>query len=95
MLFAEPAPREEDLRGHLTPAAIEALRALADALQGIEWSASSIAAAFKPVLAAHALKMPQLAIPVRLKVFGLTRTPSVDACLALMSREIVLARLRA
>jgi len=95
MFFVEPAPREEDLREHLTPAAIEALRMLADALQGIDWSALAIAAAFKPVLAAHALKMPQLAIPVRLKVFGLTRTPSVDACLALMSRETVLARLRA
>jgi glutamyl-tRNA synthetase len=39
--------------------------------------------------------MPQLAIPVRLLVFGLAQTPSVDACLALMPREQVVARLLA
>jgi glutamyl-tRNA synthetase len=38
--------------------------------------------------------MPQLAVPVRLKVFGRAQTPSVDAMLALMPRETVLARLR-
>jgi len=31
---------------------------------------------------------------VRLKVFGQAQTPSVDAMLALMPRETVLARLR-
>jgi glutamyl-tRNA synthetase len=37
--------------------------------------------------------MPQVAVPVRLKVFGRAQTPSVDAMLALMSREVVLRRL--
>ena len=39
--------------------------------------------------------MPQLAIPVRLLVFGLSQTPSVDACLALLPRERVIERLLA
>ena len=33
-------------------------------------------------LKATGLKMPQLAVPVRLLVFGLEQTPSVDAMLA-------------
>jgi glutamyl-tRNA synthetase len=95
MFFAEPRPRAEELAQHMTPAARVALEALALAFETVDWSAQAIAAAFKPVLATHSLKMPQLAIPLRLKVFGLTRTPSVDACLALMPRATVLDRLRA
>lgn len=95
MFFAEPHPLPEDLTAHCTPAALAAVASLADALETADWHAAAIGAAFKPVLAAHQLKMPQLAIPVRLKVFGLSKTPSVDACLALLPRATVLARLRA
>jgi glutamyl-tRNA synthetase len=95
MFYADPKPRDEELAQHLTPAAQSALGSLADAFEAVEWTPAGIAAAFKPVLESHRLKMPQLAIPVRLKVFGLPRTPSVDACLALMPRGTVLSRLRA
>ena len=95
MFYAEPAPRAEDLTAHLTEPVRPALAVLAAALAESPWTKEAIAACFKPVLAAHGLKMPQLAIPVRLRVFGMTQTPSVDACLALLSRECVLARLRA
>ena len=46
-------------------------------------------------LAEFKLKMPQLAIPVRLLVCGRAQTPSVDAVLALFERSVVLARLAA
>jgi glutamyl-tRNA synthetase len=70
-----------------------ALAALGQTFAQCDWTREGIAATFKPVLAAHGLKMPQLAIPVRLLVFGLAQTPSVDACLALMPREVVVRRL--
>jgi len=44
-------------------------------------------------LGQFSLKMPQLAIPVRLLVCGRAQTPSVDAVLELFDREVVLARL--
>ena len=69
--------------------------ALAQALEQADWTREAIGAALKATLAAHGLKMPQLAIPVRLLVFGVAQTPSVDAMLALMPREAVLARLGA
>ena len=56
------------------------------------WDKGSIAAAIKEVLAAHGLKMPALAMPVRVLVMGTPQTPSLDAVLALMTRETVLAR---
>jgi glutamyl-tRNA synthetase len=48
----------------------------------------------KEVLAAHGLKMPQLAMPLRLLVTGQLQTPAIDAVLELFGRETVLARLQ-
>jgi glutamyl-tRNA synthetase len=70
--------------------AIADLRA---ALADVEWSKEAIAAALKATLTAHKLKMPQLAMPVRLLVAGTTHTPSIDAVLMLFGRETVLKRL--
>jgi glutamyl-tRNA synthetase len=98
MLWIDPAhtnPRlAEELAAQLRPEAVPALASLAERLDGCEWTRAGIAAAIKETLGAHAIKMPQLAVPVRLKVFGQAQTPSVDAMLALMPRETVLERLR-
>jgi glutamyl-tRNA synthetase len=97
MFYVEPKIAEADRAKHLDaapPALAPALTAFADALAGGDWTKDAIAAALKATLAEHGLKMPQLAIPVRLKVFGTTQTPSVDAVLAAMPRETVLLRLR-
>jgi glutamyl-tRNA synthetase len=58
------------------------------------WDAPSIGVAMKAVLAEHKLKMPQLAVPVRLLALGRAQTPSIDAVLALFDRPRLLARLR-
>ncbi len=79
---------------HVTEAILPALHALADVLSSCEWDKASISAAFKQVLAAHGLKMPQLAMPVRVLTVGTAHTPSVDAVLELVGREKVVARLR-
>ena len=57
------------------------------------WDKASIAGALKAVLASSGLKMPQLAMPVRVLVAGRAQTPSIDAVLELLGRETVLARL--
>jgi glutamyl-tRNA synthetase len=67
------------------------LRAALQALP--EWRREAISAAFKATLAQHKLKMPQLAMPVRLLVAGQTQTPAIDAVLELFGRETVLGRL--
>ena len=48
----------------------------------------------KTVLKTHGLKMPQLAVPLRLTVFGVEQTPSVDAMLALLPAAEIEARVR-
>jgi glutamyl-tRNA synthetase len=84
----------EDLATHVTDAVRPALAKLADALAVCEWNKPAISAAIKQVLTDTGLKMPQLAMPVRVLVMGTPQTPSLDAILELMTREDVLARLK-
>ena len=91
--YADVQPSADDLAKHVTEAIKPAIAALRDRLANVAWEPAAIGAALKEVLAAHQLKMPQLAMPVRVLVMGTPQTPSVDAVLGLHRREIVLARL--
>jgi glutamyl-tRNA synthetase len=98
MLFVELRPSAEEMAAHVTDAVRPALQRLRDRLADPEtmpaWDKASIAAAMKAVLAECGLKMPQLAPAVRVLVCGRSQTPSIDAVLALFTREAVVARLR-
>jgi len=92
--YSDVTPQAEDVAKHVTPAVLPALDALAAKLSGVaEWTAVNVSAAFKEVLTEQGLKMPQLAMPVRVLVMGTPQTPSVDAVLFLCGRQKVLARL--
>ena len=93
--YADVHPSAEDVAKHVTDAVRPALQLLSDKLAALsEWSTPAISDAIKAVLTEQGLKMPQLAMPVRVLVMGTPQTPSVDAVLALCGREKVLARLR-
>jgi glutamyl-tRNA synthetase len=94
MYFAHPTPPADELSQHVTNAVRPALRALRDRLAGAEWTAAAIGDAIKATLAEFKLKMPQVAVPLRLLVCGRTQTPSIDAVLSLFRREQVLERLQ-
>ena len=70
-----------------------ALEMLAAKLADCGWDRKSLSATVGGVLKASGLKMPELAMPVRLLVTGRAQTPSLDAVLELLGRETVLARL--
>jgi glutamyl-tRNA synthetase len=95
MYFQTPTPSPEDLVQHVNEAVKNALPALCEHLMAAEWDKAGIASAMKQVLVTHHLKMPQLAPAVRVLVCGKAQTPSIDAVLALFSRDVVLRRLRA
>ena len=92
--YADVTPAPAERAQYVTDAVRPALGDLSDQFAQIAWDRAAIAAAIKQVLAAHQLKMPQLAMPVRVLVLGTAHTPSLDAVLALADRETVLARLR-
>ncbi len=79
---------------HVGAAVRPALKMLeARLIEAPRWDKPSIGAALKATLAASGLKMPQIAMPLRVLVTGRTQTPSIDAVLELLGRETVLARL--
>jgi glutamyl-tRNA synthetase len=91
--YADVSPNAEDMAQHITPAVEPALALLADKLGTCDWDKQAISAVLKEVLAATGLKMPQLAMPVRVLVMGTPQTPSLDAVLSLCQRQKVLERL--
>ena len=92
--YNDVTPQADDVAKHITPAVLPALDALAAKLGALtEWNTAHVSAAFKEVLTEQGLKMPQLAMPVRVLVMGTPQTPSVDAVLWLCGKEKVLARL--
>jgi glutamyl-tRNA synthetase len=95
-MFDRPSPASaEDRATHLGEAVRPALSAVRGRLAAAPWDKAGIAQALKETLAELKLKMPQLAIPLRVAVCGRTQTPAIDAVLALFERDIVLERLSA
>lgn len=92
-----PVPASEaDLAQHVTDAIRPALMALADKLESLAvWDKAAVQGAVKEVITAQGIKMPQLALPVRVLVCGRAQTPSLDAVLALFEQKVVVERLRA
>jgi len=92
--YADVTPSEADRTQHVTDAVKPVIATLAEKLANVPWEKVSIAAAIKEVLAAHSVKMPVLAMPVRVLVMGTPQTPSLDSVLAIFSREKVVERLK-
>jgi glutamyl-tRNA synthetase len=94
MLFyrdVQTAP--ELLAMHVTEAVKPALIDFLNESANTDWNRIAISALIKAVIGRHALKMPMLAVPLRVIVTGQPQTPSVDAVLELFGRETVRARL--
>ena len=93
VFYADVQVKPEDVAQHVTDTVKPALQTLAEKLKSCAWDKVAIAAAIKEVLTAHSLKMPQLAMPVRVLLMGTPQTPSLDAIIALFSKQEVLKRL--
>jgi glutamyl-tRNA synthetase len=89
--FARPTQALIDQ--HLNETARNALRDFAIQASQIPWTREAISALIKTILASHTLKMPQLAIPLRVAVAGTTQTPAIDAVLEILGQQTVLDRL--
>ena len=85
--YVDPGPQA------LEKNVLEALRTLKVRLTSAAWQRSEINAAVREAVKSGGLKMPQLAMPLRLLVTGRTQTPPIDAVLELLGRETVLERL--
>ena len=94
LFYREPVVDGALRSATITAAIVPALEAFVARAAEIAWDRASISAMLKAVLAQHGLKMPQIAMPLRVLVAGQKETPSVDATLELFGRERVLAAVR-
>jgi glutamyl-tRNA synthetase len=98
LFYAPTAPSDELLATHVTPDIQPALHAVYIGLQDLaatqQWHKAAISTLIKTVVKAHGIKMPQLAMPIRLLVTGQLQTPSIDAVLELLGAEVILQRLK-
>ncbi|MET3391411.1 glutamyl-tRNA synthetase [Variovorax sp. 1140] len=92
--YADITVSDADRAQHITDAVKPAIATLAEKMMTVAWDKASIAVMIKEVLATHALKMPVLAMPVRVLVMGTPQTPSLDSVLEIFSREKVIERLK-
>jgi len=96
LLFYGPFAIDEGLlRQHVAGPGIAALQAFAARAASVDWNRAALSALVKQIIGEHRLKMPQLAVPLRVAVTGRTQTPSIDAVLELVGRDAVLGRLDA
>lgn len=94
MFYRQPAPDATLVAQHITEVIQPALFEFTKRCVEVEWKKEALTALIKEMLMVHQLKMPQLAMPLRLIVAGQLQTPAIDAVLELFGRELVLARLR-
>jgi glutamyl-tRNA synthetase len=94
LFYRAPQPDPALVAQHLTDAVRPALAAFGERIKTVEWNKAAIAGMIKEVLAAHGLKMPQLAMPLRLALTGQLQTPAIDAVVELFGRDTALARVQ-
>lgn len=93
LFYGNAIPDSALISTHLNEITRPALLEFLSRVKDVSWDRSSINGMIKEVLAAHKLKMPQLAMPLRLLVTGQLQTPSIDAVLELFGREVVMQRM--
>jgi len=92
MFYAEPGVTRDSVADEVRPALAE----LAAAFAAVgDWRAEPIMSAIQVVIDKHKLKLPKLAMPLRMIVFGRAQTPNLGPVLALAGRKRVLERLQA
>ena len=91
--FRRLTPRDDLRAQHYLAESRPALEALRAEFREIPWTKADIGAALKEAVTMHKLKMPKVAMPLRVMVTGETQTPSIDATLELIGRDEVISRM--
>ena len=94
IFYAHVSPDPELLAQHLSDDARPALADFAAGMANVAWEVPAINALIKETATKNGLKMPKLAMPLRVILTGQAQTPSVDALIALIGRDKVIATLK-
>jgi len=86
-------PTDELKAKHYSAESRPALLALRKRLAEVDWQREAIGNAVKEAATEYQLKMPKVAMPLRVMVTGEPQTPPIGATLELIGRDEVLARM--
>jgi glutamyl-tRNA synthetase len=96
MFYGHARATPEQIAQSVTAEIRPALGALAEKFSAIrDWNAESVMGAIRAVMDDHRLKMPRIAMPLRVIVFGRAQTPNLGPVLALAGKQRVVERLQA
>ena len=91
--YATPQPTPDEIVRVVDATVRAALTDLVGEFARTEWTREALGTAMKATAARHGLKPGQVMMAVRVLVCGRRETPAIDAVLALLGRESVIARL--
>jgi glutamyl-tRNA synthetase len=92
--YLRPQPPSEKARKLLSPEAIERLTKLASALRMLEdWSESGLEQAVRDFAAGEAVKLGQIAQPLRAALTGSTASPGIFEVMRVLGRQECVARI--
>ncbi len=94
MVYRTPEISAELREQQLNAESITLLQPLVAALSSCEWEVAALHEQLQSAVKAAGVKMPKIAMPLRVAVFGTPQTPSIDAMLVLLGRDETLRRLR-
>jgi glutamyl-tRNA synthetase len=86
-------PTEELLAKHLEAEVVPVMAELRQRFAAIDWERAKINETIKSLVAEHKLKLPKIAMPLRVMVAGTAQTPSIDATLELIGKPEVVSRM--
>lgn len=94
LFYKVPTVNAEELKPMLDEAGVRAaLIEFNEGLNSVEWSVEALNGLVKTTIKNHALKMPKLAMPLRLMLTGITQTPSIDKVMNLLGKHTVQTRI--
>lgn len=93
LFYSEPQIDAALLAEHMSDPGRRAVQTFRDRATELRWERDALRDAIKQIVGELKLKMPQIAVPLRVAVTGRTQTPSIDAVLDLIGRDAVLERL--
>lgn len=93
--FYQDVELSEDMRAHLTPEIVPALKSLLDRLEALQdWTKENVHQTLADVAEANGLKLGKLAQPVRVAMTGGTVSPSIDITMIMLKKHRVTKRLK-
>ncbi|MCR2746543.1 glutamate--tRNA ligase [Limnobacter parvus] len=94
LFYRVPQVNTEELAPMLAEENVRAaLAEFNEGLNSVDWNAEALNGLVKTTIKTHGLKMPKLAMPLRLMLTGITQTPSIDKVMNLLGKQTVQTRI--